>query len=152
MMSAYVSCGKETEKIVTLGIAIFVTAIQSCSSSPNPRTQFVCYHNHNIMEIMINNVVLLFFATNKQAGNWSRNAFRDCLWDRYRRCACQISANFPPVPVVAFGRLQNSKKTLNIYNCSKWPLLFYRTHLKKNQLKWPGTKESLLSFLSSRYN
>ena len=104
-----------------------VTASQSCSSSPNPKSQFVCYHNHNMMEIMISNVVLsVFSATNTQAVIWSRNAFRDCFWDCYRRCACQLSANFSPRSCRCLWTTSKLEKKLNINNCSKWPLFFYR--------------------------
>ena len=135
MMSAYVSCRKETEK------NRYAWRSHSCTCGKLQRASHVAalltlkansFANHNMMEIMISNVVLsVFSATNKQAGNWSRNAFRDCFWDCYRRCACQLSANFSPRSCCCLRTTSKLEKTLNIYNCSKWPLFVYCTHLQK---------------------
>lgn len=36
------------------------------TSSPKSKSQLICYPNRKIMDIMINNVVLLFSATNEE--------------------------------------------------------------------------------------
>ena len=89
---------------------------------------------------MINNhVVLLCFATNKQTGNWSQKCMpRLCLGSlqAMRRSAIgQSPLPPPPPPPLLFLSLPSddfkTRRVLNIYNCSKWPLLFYRTQLQK---------------------
>ena len=51
----------------------------------------------------------LTFVTQKREGNWSRNVFRNCLWDRYQRRAGQLLVDWPffsPCP-------QKTLRTLN---------------------------------------